>query len=283
MWRWALAVVFVFLAGCSKGPDKNAQVAATREIAPGVELQEVTLESGRKLWIYVPKAASGQKVGCVFVAPAGSPMVHGIDLSDGDRPEHLPYAQAGYAVVAYEVSGAPSSESDDELFKGAREFKEAEGGVADARAAIDYAIAHVPNIDKERLYTSGHSSAGTISLLVAAREPRVKGCIAFAAVPFVDRDVDARLLDALETKIPGFTDFIRSTSPSNNVARIKCPVFLFHAEDDATVSVSDALRFATDLRKVNKDATFVTVASGGHYDSMIIEGIPKAIEWLKGR
>jgi hypothetical protein len=39
--------------------------------------------------------------------------------------------------------------------------------------------------------------------------------------------------------------------------------------------------FAADLRKTNVQATFVRVPTGNHYDSMVKEGIPQAIQWLK--
>jgi hypothetical protein len=36
-----------------------------------------------------------------------------------------------------------------------------------------------------------------------------------------------------------------------------------------------------EVKKTNPNVTFVQVQRGGHYNSMIQEGIPKTIQWLK--
>ena len=55
--------------------------------------------------LYLPNGRHDPKsLPCVFIAPAGAAM-WGMTLGDGDRREHVPYALAGFAVVAYEVSG----------------------------------------------------------------------------------------------------------------------------------------------------------------------------------
>ena len=45
-------------------------------------------------------------------------------------------------------------------------------------------------------------------------------------------------------------------------------------------NLGESARFAADLKRTNPRVTFVEVPRGGHYDSMIREGIPKAIEWF---
>jgi hypothetical protein len=56
---------------------------------------------------------------------------------------------------------------------------------------------------------------------------------------------------------------------------------LFTAADDTNVPSSSIVAFATELQKTNMKVHLVTVKSGGHYDSMIHQGIPAAIDWLK--
>jgi hypothetical protein len=34
------------------------------------------------------------------IAHAGALLYHGITLAEGDRPEHLPYVRAGFAIIA---------------------------------------------------------------------------------------------------------------------------------------------------------------------------------------
>jgi hypothetical protein len=58
-------------------------------------------------------------------------------------------------------------------------------------------------------------------------------------------------------------------------------VFLFHARDDTNVPARQSEHFAATLKHTNPHVTLVLTATGGHYDSMIREGIPKGIEWLR--
>jgi dipeptidyl aminopeptidase/acylaminoacyl peptidase len=58
-------------------------------------------------------------------------------------------------------------------------------------------------------------------------------------------------------------------------------VFVFHANDDSNVNVSESRDFVQRLKTAGKQVEFMTVPSGDHYDSMVQEGIPAAIDWLK--
>jgi dipeptidyl aminopeptidase/acylaminoacyl peptidase len=183
--------------------------------------------------------------------------------------------------VAYDLWGDVSDDaSDAQVLAAARAWQMSEAGTICARAALDYTLARVPNIDRSRIWTAGHSSAATTSLLVASREKRVKACVAFAPAT----DIPGRLAPALgdlDAAYPGFRRFIEQTSPDRNTATLTCPVFLFHAEDDGNVPVSESAGFAAKLSVTNARVRFVRVPSGGHYDSMIQEGVPLAIRWLK--
>src|SRR5207249_623438 len=131
-----------------------------------------------------------------------------------------------------------------------------------------------------RVYVAGHSSAATLALLVAEHERRIKACAAFAPVT----DVEARVktvVPKLEKSLPGYWEFLRNSSPKTHADKLKCPVFLFHANDDGNVSVRETMQFAALVKKTNPNVTLVIVPRGGHHDSMIREGIPKAIEWLQ--
>jgi acetyl esterase/lipase len=62
--------------------------------------------------------------------------------------------------------------------------------------------------------------------------------------------------------------------------KIECPVFLFYAEDDARFA-GQVRELAERLAAAGKKVTAEHVPKGGHYQSMIDEGIPRAIQWLK--
>ena len=233
-----------------------------------------------KVWLYTPEKAAG-KLPLVIVPPAGSTLVAGMDLGDGDRAEHFPYAAAGFAVASFEIDGhVPQNSSDAAILQGAKRFRDARAGLDNAKAALDFVLSKEPNIDPERIYVAGHSSAGTLSLLVAEHDPRIKACIAYAAVT----DVEARLggmKGVIERAIPGYGAFLHDSSPKTHADELKCPVFLFCAKDDTTVPPNQTTDFAAQLKTTNSAVTLETVARGGHYDSMIRGGIPKGIAWLR--
>jgi dipeptidyl aminopeptidase/acylaminoacyl peptidase len=305
--RWLVVILFLIAAlvpaGCgkNKGAQEGAKAAPTSDaeakvalpdlpepvkLEKGVYFQEVTLLRGgipMKVWIYLPEKAPKAEIPCVLIAPAGTPLYLGMDLGDGDRPEHLPYVKAGFAVVSYELDGhVPNSETtgDAKIIAGAKAFKNARAGLSNARAALDFALEKVPMIDQERIYAAGHSSAATLALLVASDDSRIKACVAFAPCTNVPRRL-APAIPVLSKQVPGFSNFAKESSPSTHAAEIKCPVFLFHARDDRNVALSESEEFSDELKKTNTQVTLVIADSGGHYDSMVKQGIPQAIEWLK--
>jgi fermentation-respiration switch protein FrsA (DUF1100 family) len=64
------------------------------------------------------------------------------------------------------------------------------------------------------------------------------------------------------------------------VERLKCPVFVFHAEDDHNIPIEITRRFVELLKQQKSAVTFHIVPTGDHYQSMIVEGIPQGIKWL---
>ncbi len=57
-------------------------------------------------------------------------------------------------------------------------FKAAAGGVVNGKNAVEYVLAKLPEVDRDRLYAAGHSSAAIWALLFAEHESRIKGRIA---------------------------------------------------------------------------------------------------------
>ncbi len=270
-------------------------LGAWTEIEPGVSFQEVRFamppgqntppgHSG-KLWLYMPSGADpASKLPCVFITGAGSKLFTGMDLGDGDRPEHLPYARAGFVVVAFEMDGFPPKNEnapDSEYSEPARAFFRAQAGLVNARVAIAFASSRLAMADPEHFYIAGHSSAATAALVVAAYEPAIKACAAFA--PAVDMESRfPTLVRALVTRIaPGSADLFTRYNPRKIEGQINCPVMLFYARDDTVVSTSDIQQMANSMKGMGKRVELVTAPGGGHYESMINEGIPNAISWFQ--
>jgi dipeptidyl aminopeptidase/acylaminoacyl peptidase len=262
----------------------------------GVVVHEVSLQHGEhqgRIWIYLPTKMPSTPIPCVFITAAGVPPFvgngFGPDLEGQRNPEHLPYVHAGLAVVAYDTDGELANPSDvtyQQIGAAAAAFKDADAGVLNARHAIDYVLKMVPGIDAKRLYAAGHSSAGRIALLLAENDSRIAACAAYAPVTDVERRVRENNRDAaryLESNLAGFDDFLKRTSPLKQAARLRCPLFLYHSREDQRIPIADSEAFAAALTATNSQVTFIRGAHGGHYDSMIADALPRAIEWLKER
>lgn len=310
-WWWrALAVLaLVPLAGCPASDSTNApggpaaapqpppQVAAPpdpttfpplgkrQRVKPGVVLYQQVVGQGptaTHVAVYLPEQPPEGKLPCVLIAPAGTPLIYGMNLGRGDEAEHVPYVRAGFAVVAYSLSGhVQDPQSDVQVNQGIRAFMQADGGLVNARTALDYALARVEKIDPERIYVAGHSSAATLALLVAEHDPRVKACVAYAPAIDVAKRLGPRTIDTVARQIGGFREFVERISPRTHLDKLRCPVFLFHARNDKNVPVAQSVQFANDLKKTNPKVKLVEAPAGGHYNAMIKQGIPQAIAWLK--
>ncbi|MCC9605856.1 prolyl oligopeptidase family serine peptidase [Blastopirellula sp. JC732] len=227
---------------------------------------------------------------CVLVAPAGTPLLYGCEMDDDDyHDETLPYAEAGMVVVFYSIDGPEDEEDPADMQRNGSDaiisyeaFRGSCAGVMNGKNAIDYVLQNVPQVNPNKIYTAGHSSAGTLSLLLAAHEPRLAGAIAYAPCS----DVEGRLaaltwVPGVNRIYPGLKQFLHDSSPNNNVSTIQCPVFLFHARDDSNVEISESQAFSKQLAQAGVDVTFETVETGEHYESMIDEGVPKGVQWIR--
>jgi dipeptidyl aminopeptidase/acylaminoacyl peptidase len=244
---------------------------------------ELRTPDGKRVWVYLPTTWDrGTKFPCVVVPPAGSRLFHGMSLGAGDRSEHLPYVVAGFAVVSFDISGPWSDQAPPAAQAEAiRTFMKAELGVKDALEALQIATTKYPEIDRTRIYIAGHSSAATLALQVAAASDQFRGCVAYAPTTNLEESFGPETLKTLEAFAPGLSAALVKGSPSNQVAAYRCPILLFHAEDDRSVPVASILAFKNALLRNGKSVEQVTVPSGGHYDSMIKQGIPKGLAWLK--
>lgn len=236
--------------------------------------------------VYLPPTdAPDHSLPCVLVAPAGTNMLVGNDMDADDyHAETLPYAEAGMAVIFYSLDGGVAdlqNATDAQLKTGYIKFRAAYAGVVNGRNAFEYALTKMPQVDPKRIYTAGHSSAGSVSLLMAAHEPRLAGSVAYAPCT----DVEALLADSVAKRtvrslLPDLKNFVKQSSPKTHANQIGCPVFFFQADDDRIVDVKESRDFVNRLRAAGKQVNFRKVPTGDHYDSMVKQGIPAAITWL---
>ncbi len=269
------------------GPGEEREPGVTRHevvFGPSPMPLEGPPGMGGKLWVYLPTGTHADgSLPAVLVTGAGSNLLTGMELGDADRKEHLPYVAAGFAVVAYEIDGMNHDEtqSDEKMTEAMWRFDKARAGLINAHIALEYVLAKVPVIDPGRISAAGHSSAGALAVLFAETEPRLKSAVAYAPALNYARRFGQETVDLI-TKA-GFGALVTRYAPLTGVADLKCPLLLFHARDDSNVPYTDTEEFVSQARADGKEVTLDLVATGDHYNSMIQEGIPHAIAWLKGQ
>lgn len=270
-------VIPLLLWGCAHSSIQPA-VFPEREIEPGILVREVRLDDAHRLRIYQPKSPAKGRLPCVFVAPAGAHLFDGNHFDEDDGSEELPYVRAGYIAVEYDVSGAlPDGRWSRAQVRGATSaFHDSRLGVEDGRRAIAYAKANLP-IDRKRIVVAGHSSAATLALMVAEDSPDVAACLAYAPVVNVLAHFTIRTQTMLERDAPEVLDDWARLSPLARKSRLRCPTLVFHAADDSIVPREPLASFARSV----PNTQWIEVPSGDHYDSMIQEGIPDRLAFLK--
>ena len=265
-----------------------------REVEPGVLLREVVLGPPRMnpdappghcgtLRVYLPAGRQpARSLPCVLITGAGTNMLTGGSLGDENLPEHLPYVRAGFAVIGFEQDGGVEdirTIGTLPMISAAMQFLRARAGLVNAHIALEYALTAVPEVDPARVASAGHSSAGSMAVLFAENEPRLKACAAYA--PALDLADDFGPDTAREIRKAGMGPLIDRFSPSNGIGTLRCPVYLFGAQDDDRVTIQELRTFTAAARARGKAVTLDEVPSGGHFQPMIDRGIPRAIVWLK--
>lgn len=281
MRRAAWIGLAVFVAGCGSAPAPPlAPLYPAMEKHSDSHVVIVDAPTGRRVVIYPPIGVAKPK-GLMVIGAAGSNLVSGMALGEGDRPEHLPFARAGYAVAAYDVTGPmpPGDVVDASLVREAIDaFVARNAGVDDGRDAIDAGLKEFPDA-AGNVIAVGHSSAGTLALSLAAQDDRVKRCIAFAPVTDVLAFFGPQRMESIE-KTPALRDTVARNAPVSLVAKLKKPVFLFSAQDDSVVPTASVTAFAAKLSENGTPVELKVVPSGEHHDSMIRQGHPLALAWL---
>lgn len=238
--------------------------------------------------VYLPVNLSADaKIPCVLVAPAGSNLLTGKDCDDFTYTDEIkPYVTAGMAVCHYSLDGSQdkmnASSKERALPSSFRTFTKAHGGVINGQRALDFVLKRCDQIDPARIYCAGHSSAGTLSLQLASTDSRISKCVAYAPAPSLKKRFAELLSDPnADVLLPGLRPYIQQWSPDSRIQKFGCPVFIYHALDDTNTPYANTKTFHDQLIAAGKPAKLVTGKRGGHYQSMIDQGIPAAINWLK--
>jgi dipeptidyl aminopeptidase/acylaminoacyl peptidase len=276
--RSLLLLPVVLLCFALPGAARAQAPDAASKLPASVQLRELERDA-QTVWLYVP--AGREPSALVVIPPSGGTLLTAPPLTLEDRPDHLPYVEAGFAVVAFSLSGTLSGTVTEEQVQTAiGDFAKARTGVLDAEKAIAVALAEVPALADRPIFAAGHSSAANLAIALAAEEPRIRAVAAYAPVADAPAFVEGNRLERMARDIPGALDINRELSPLQAATKIQSAVFLFHAEDDDVAPVAGTRELARILTEHGHAPELRIVKTGGHSDAFSAEGLPAGVAWF---
>jgi dipeptidyl aminopeptidase/acylaminoacyl peptidase len=230
---------------------------------------------------------------CGWFARIGD--VSSLEQVDAQFPLLQPCLNAGFAVVAYSVDGEMGDQFDDvpdEVYEKAerdafQRLKASYMGLVNLRNAMNWVAEKVHQIDPQKLYVGGHGEAGSVALLAAAHEPKLKGCVVIDPVCDVAAYYNIRkdFEEVTITLLLQDTAFLAQCSPNCHTAQIACPIFLssvsFDSEEDVLLSQIDSNIFSQQLTAAGKQVQYVKLGPAGDYQQNLNQAMQQGATWLK--
>lgn len=139
------------------------------------------------------------------------------------------------------------------------------GEVDDALAALDH-LAALPYVDPEQVYVAGHSTGGTLALLVAESSARPRAIYSLGGAPDIEAIVAAGGYDTATPPFP--TTRAREAelrSPLRFVAEIKRPTYYFEG-GYVQPAIEAARRMAAAGAERGAPFTAHRIEGGDHFD-----------------
>lgn len=221
-------------------------------------MQKISFANERKekLSGILAKPEGTGKFPCVIIC-------HGLGSSkENKQPIMEAFAESGIASLAFDFMGHGESEGS---FADLTISKVAD----DARAALDF-VSGLDFVDARRLGVMGHSLGGSVSLIAAGRDKRIKA--AAVSAPVTDFNETFKMLSDFDTRIgnltvwkqKGYTHFYTSKGymklgysfledasmhDQKEIAKkVKCPVLIISGSKDRVVPVSQSEAFIRLLK-----------------------------------
>lgn len=224
--------------------------------------------------LYVPEEKYKLKYSAIIVC-------HGLG-GNKDAQNKVDLAEAlykeGFVVLRFDFTGHGKSEGDYADTTLTQE-------VNDVKAAI-VAMYSLGKVDRKKLGLIGHSLAGTVTVIEAATDSRIKSAAVIAAVVDMEKPMstagksnikkwqktDALHLEGGTLKYSFFKDF-KKYNILTYAKKIKIPFLVIHGTKDYAVGMSQAKALAKAA-----GAQLQTVDEGHIFDK---KAIAPAVEWFK--
>ncbi|WP_100644053.1 alpha/beta hydrolase family protein [Alteromonas facilis] len=199
----------------------------------------------------------------------------------------MPFADAGYAVIASNYRGNLRGEMNLKFNKGVDEF-----GGSDIRDVLSLIsiIDEMPNTNKQDISMLGISRGGMQSLVAASQTERVKAVVTLAGISdlWLMEERDDNFATMLKKRIQ-YTDETKDNefhkrSPARWYGEVghAPPVLIIHGDKDERVDIRNAYRLAEQLKKSDVPYEFMIIDGAKHnLPSYWPSLLPKIDEYLK--
>jgi len=216
-------------------------------------------------------------------------LCHGIpsgksDPSDKGYPGLAErFCAAGFVTLIFNFRGTGLAQGNLDML----------GWTRDLKAAIDY-LASLDEVDKSRLCLLGSSAGATVSVYVAANDPRVSSVVTFACPAnfgfLANKQQVNSLLDHFRSiglirdadfppSVDEWLEGFSTVSPLRWIGRISPhPILLIHGEKDDLVPVEHAYKL---YERAGKPKELVIIPRAGHRLRLEEKAITTALDWLK--
>ncbi len=236
-------------------PQRSKAVKAP----PGVTVVEYSSGDLRlKAWVNPPSKADAKQPAVLF-------LHGGWAFGEDDWEMAEPFRDAGFVVMTPILRGENGQKGDFTMF-----YDE----VDDVLAAAEN-LAKIPGVDPARIYLSGHSAGGTLTMLAAMASDRFR-----AASLSGSADRIAFVRSGYEQVTPFDQNDIREFQVRSAVAyatSFKCPTRLFYGTAEAYFD-KEMRRTAGLAKQKGLDVEAVQIP-GDHFSS-VPEGLKRAIQFF---
>lgn len=195
---------------------------AWRPVVAPAGVTEVRYRSGEldlKAWVSSPTNDAAPRPAVLF-------LHGGFAFGRDDWDQTRPFRDAGFVVMTPMVRGENGLPGSYSMF-----FHE----VDDVLAAADV-LAKLPYVDPKRLYVSGHSVGGTLTLLAAMTSDRFRAAAAFSGSP--DQVSWARGQEELVPFAPDDRREYQMRSPLAFPRSFRCPVRMYYGSRESFFAAS---------------------------------------------
>jgi dipeptidyl aminopeptidase/acylaminoacyl peptidase len=291
-------LVLLAVTGCQRAGTAGKPAASASSPVPDVPLVQARMQHATELLKHGPSpqaapakmpaprgarkvtypAPKGPSLAFLAVPPGAGPhpgilFAHGgWALDDGDFESARPFLDAGFAVIAPVWRGESGNPGDFEMFY---------GEVDDADAALKY-LANQPGVDVERLYATGHSSGGTLALLLAESSPLLKKVAVCGACPDLRGAVESNRAPIYDETPFQWHSAIETDlrSPARHLKDLNCPAVLFFGQKDDENYVKQTKAMLADAERLGKSVKAEVLPGTDHFSAWR-KAVPKMIAFFK--